>query len=58
MVTTKLPCDECAPVLYDCGVRVVLTNSQIPKSSDDPARYRGLTYDKIGKLMDQIWLFH
>jgi deoxycytidylate deaminase len=58
MVTTKMPCDECSPVIYDCGIRNVVANTQLPKSKDDPARLRGLTYEKIGKLMTNIWVFH
>jgi deoxycytidylate deaminase len=58
MVCTKMPCDECSPVIYDCGIRMVVSNSQTPKSSDDPARLRGLTYEKIEKLMNEIWVFY
>ncbi|KAI8893510.1 cytidine deaminase-like protein [Globomyces pollinis-pini] len=57
MVTTKMPCDECSPVMYDCGVRRVVANVQVPKSIDDPSRLRGLTYDKINKLIKHIWVF-
>jgi hypothetical protein len=65
MVSTKMvtlhsndqPCDECSPVMYDCGVRKVVANVQLPKSPDDPARFRGLTYDKIKALIHEILLF-
>jgi deoxycytidylate deaminase len=57
VVSTKMPCDECSPVLYDCGIRRVVANTQVPKSLDDPARLRGLTYEKIGPLIPNIWEF-
>jgi deoxycytidylate deaminase len=57
LVSTKMPCDECAPVIYDCGIRRVVANTQTPKSIDDPARLRGLTYEKIGPLIPNIWEF-
>ena len=57
IVSTKMPCDECSPVVYDCGIRRVVANTQVPKSFDDPARLRGLTYEKIGKLIPNIWEF-
>ncbi|KAI8904009.1 cytidine deaminase-like protein [Gorgonomyces haynaldii] len=57
MVTTKMPCDECSPVISDCGIKTVVTNQQLPKSMDDPARFRGLTYDKVKQLIPNIWVF-
>ena len=57
LVSTKMPCDECSPVIYDCGIRTIITNKQIPKSLDDPSRLRGLTYEKISKLIPDIWIF-
>lgn len=57
MVTTKMPCDECSPILYDCGISTVVTNIQLPKSPDDPSRLKGLTYEKIHTLMENISTF-
>ena len=56
-IVTKLPCDECAPVLHDCGIRNIYANRQIPKSANDPARLRGLTYEKVGRLMENVSIF-
>lgn len=57
LVSTKMPCDECSPVMSDCGVRSVVTVPQAPKASDDPARLRGLTYEKLSKLVTDIAIF-
>ncbi|XJO71308.1 hypothetical protein BDV3_000846 [Batrachochytrium dendrobatidis] len=57
MVTTKLPCDECSPVISDCGVSCIVSVPQIPKSANDPARFRGLTYKKLGMLIENRWMF-
>jgi dCMP deaminase len=57
MVSTKMPCDECSPVMADCGVRQVVTVPQAPKAADDPARLRGLTYEKLSKLVTEISIF-
>jgi deoxycytidylate deaminase len=57
MVSTKMPCDECSPVMSDCGVRTVVTIPQAPKSKNDPARLRGLTYEKLSKLIENIFIF-
>ncbi len=56
-IVTKLPCDECSPLLHDCGVRRIVANRQLPKSKDDPARLRGLTYHKVNTLMDTVHIF-
>jgi deoxycytidylate deaminase len=58
LVSTKMPCDECSPVIYDCGIRRVVTNYQAPKSANDPARFRGLCYEKVAKLIPNLWVFH
>ncbi|KAJ3114616.1 hypothetical protein HDU96_001870 [Phlyctochytrium bullatum] len=50
--------DECSPMLHDCGITRVVTVPQLPKSPDDPARLRGLTYDKVGRLMDEVIVFN
>ncbi|KAJ3247090.1 Cytidine and dCMP deaminase domain-containing protein 1 [Chytriomyces hyalinus] len=57
VVVTKLPCDECSPILYDCGIRKCITIPQLPKGLDDPARLRGLTYNRVAGLMKEILLF-
>jgi deoxycytidylate deaminase len=57
LVSTKMPCDECSPVIYDCGIKSVVTVPQIPKAHDDPARLRGLTYEKISKLISKLHIF-
>lgn len=57
MVSTKMPCDECSPVMSDAGVTRVVSVPQLPKSPDDPARFRGLTYDKLDTLIPDRWVF-
>ncbi|KAI8616071.1 hypothetical protein BC830DRAFT_1119577 [Chytriomyces sp. MP71] len=57
VVVTKLPCDECSPMLYDCGIRKCITIPQMPKGLDDPARLRGLTYNRVAGLMNRVLLF-
>ncbi|KAI8808319.1 hypothetical protein BJ742DRAFT_772312 [Cladochytrium replicatum] len=92
MVSTKLPCDECSPIIYDCGVRRVITNPQPVSRSPtldgpalahlqeqclqspelaispvlnasaisrahSPVPNRGLSYNKINRLIDEVWLF-
>ena len=57
LVSTKMPCDECSPVIFDCGIKTVVTVPQIPKALDDPARLRGLTYEKISKLINNLHIF-
>ena len=57
LVSTKMPCDECSPVMSDCGVESVVTIRQIPKANDDPARLRGLTYEKLSRLVKDIRIF-
>lgn len=57
LVSTKMPCDECSPVISDCGISVVVTNHQLPKLPSDPARLRGLSYHKLKPLISDIWLF-
>ncbi|TPX35514.1 hypothetical protein SmJEL517_g02036 [Synchytrium microbalum] len=54
IVTTKMPCDECSPIIRDCGIKTVITNPQRTKRPDDT---RGLRYDKINGLMDEIYTF-
>lgn len=44
LVSTKMPCDECSPMVGDLGIKCVYTNRQKGKSDDDPAKFRGLTY--------------
>ncbi|KAJ3099205.1 Cytidine and dCMP deaminase domain-containing protein 1 [Phlyctochytrium planicorne] len=58
LICTKMPCDECSPMLHDCGISKVVTVPQLPKSPDDPARLRGLTYDKVESLMDEVIVFN
>ncbi|KAJ3078263.1 Cytidine and dCMP deaminase domain-containing protein 1 [Rhizoclosmatium hyalinum] len=57
VVVTKLPCDECSPMLFDNGLRNCITIPQMPKSADDPARLRGLTYNRVSGLMAKVLLF-
>ncbi|KAJ3125969.1 Cytidine and dCMP deaminase domain-containing protein 1 [Irineochytrium annulatum] len=57
LVCTKMPCDECSPMIHDCGIRRIVTVPQMPKRMDDPARLRGLTYERVHGLMDQIIVF-
>ncbi|KAJ3406831.1 hypothetical protein HDV05_005823, partial [Chytridiales sp. JEL 0842] len=57
LIVTKMPCDECSPMLHDCGISKVITIPQLPKSPDDPARLRGLTYEKVHNLMEQVLVF-
>ncbi|KAH6570000.1 hypothetical protein BASA62_004514 [Batrachochytrium salamandrivorans] len=57
IVTTKMPCDECSPVIADCGVSCVVSIPQTPKSVNDSARYRGLTYEKLKDLIADRWVF-
>ncbi|KAI9345190.1 cytidine deaminase-like protein [Obelidium mucronatum] len=57
VVVTKLPCDECSPMLYDSGFRNCITIPQMPKHADDPARLRGLTYNRVAGLMERVLLF-
>ncbi|KAI9202646.1 cytidine deaminase-like protein [Polychytrium aggregatum] len=56
-VSTKMPCDECSPIISDCGVRRIVTTPQFAKSKDDPARFRGLTYGLLHQLVDDIYVF-
>ncbi|KAJ3091635.1 Cytidine and dCMP deaminase domain-containing protein 1 [Quaeritorhiza haematococci] len=56
-VTTKMPCDECSPIISDLGVTRIYTNRQAPKPLDDPGRLRGLTYDKCHRLIREIYVF-
>ncbi|KAI9329804.1 cytidine deaminase-like protein [Zopfochytrium polystomum] len=57
LISTKMPCDECSPMVFDFGFTRVITIPQIPKSLDDPARLRGLTYEKISSLMERVFVF-
>lgn len=57
MVSTKMPCDECSPIIHDLRIKTVVTNHQMPKHIDDPTRLRGLTYDKLNKLVENVWIF-
>nr|KAJ3420278.1 Cytidine and dCMP deaminase domain-containing protein 1 [Polyrhizophydium stewartii] len=57
IVSTKMPCDECSPVMADCGVSCVVSVPQAAKSIHDPARLRGLTYDKLAALIPDRWVF-
>ncbi|KAJ3333666.1 Cytidine and dCMP deaminase domain-containing protein 1 [Blyttiomyces sp. JEL0837] len=57
LICTKMPCDECSPMLHDCGVANVVTVPQLPKSPEDPARLRGLTYDRVVGLMQRVLVF-
>ncbi|KAJ3074228.1 Cytidine and dCMP deaminase domain-containing protein 1 [Podochytrium sp. JEL0797] len=57
VVVTKLPCDECSPMLHDCGFQNCITIPQLPKHADDPARLRGLTYNRVVGLMKRVILF-
>jgi deoxycytidylate deaminase len=57
VVSTKMPCDECSPIMSDLRIKTVVTNKQIPKRLDDPSRLRGLSYHKIEKLIENVWVF-
>ncbi|KAJ3117586.1 Cytidine and dCMP deaminase domain-containing protein 1 [Physocladia obscura] len=58
VVVTKMPCDECSPMLADVGIRKCITIPQQPKNHDDPSRLRGLTYSRVAGLMKRVVLFH
>lgn len=57
LVSTKMPCDECSPMISDLGITQIYTNRQTIKRLDDPARYRGLSYDKCHRLLRDVFVF-
>lgn len=57
IVTTKLPCNECSPMIHDLGIERIYTNKQSLKNVDDPSRRRGLSYEKCTALIKEILIF-
>jgi len=57
LISTKMPCDECSPMVYDSGIRTIYSNRQSLKSADDPARFRGLSYDNCNLLIKEVYVF-
>ncbi len=57
LVSTKMPCDECSPMIADLGIQNVYTNRQVMKKSNDPLKARGLSYQKVLRLIKNVYVF-
>ncbi|KAJ3350865.1 Cytidine and dCMP deaminase domain-containing protein 1 [Entophlyctis luteolus] len=57
VVATKMPCDECSPMLHDAGLRRCITVPQHAKDAGDRTRLRGLRYTRVAALMDELLVF-
>jgi deoxycytidylate deaminase len=57
LVSTKMPCDECSPMIADLGIQNVYTNRQVMKKSNDPLKARGLSYQKVHRLIKNVFVF-
>ena len=55
LVSTKLPCDECSPMISDLKITTIYTNRQ--KSANEKSK-RGLTYEKCHHLIENVWIFN